>query len=85
MAITNFSQVLLAQINDKKVAEMVANTLRQEHQNDSAVIKEIDKNIDVSPNIIYKWYIAEKSPKSAHLLKLAGRSEERRVGKECRL
>ncbi len=72
MAITNFSQVLLAQINDKKIAEMVANALRQEHQNDSAVIKEIDKNIDVSPNIIYKWYRAEKPPKSAHLLKLAG-------------
>ncbi len=66
MSSLHFSQVLLAQINDQKVANIVAKALRQEHKNDSAVIKRIDQNIDVSPNIIYKWYRAEKPPKSVH-------------------
>jgi len=71
MSLSKISHFDRTKINEKTLANMVAMSLQKKHENDSSVIKRIDQNIDVSSNIIYKWYRAEKSPKSMHLLKLA--------------
>ena len=71
MTILNFSQFPPVRITEQELANLIAKALRCEHQNDSAVIKRIDQKIDVSPHIIYRWYRADKPPKSTHLLRLA--------------
>lgn len=72
MSFSNFSQVFTQQINDQSVATMVANALHHEHQNDTSITKEIGRVTGASLHTINNWCQANNSPKSAHLLILAG-------------
>lgn len=72
MSLSNFSKVLLEQINDQKVAIIFANALRKEHQNDASMVKEIGLITGANLHSINKWCQALNAPKSAHLLILAG-------------
>ncbi len=71
MSFTQKDQVLLDEITDQMVAALVANALRAEHADTSAVIKRIGKLTGANLHSIRKWYQGHNAPKSAHLLMLA--------------
>jgi hypothetical protein len=58
-------------LDDQTVAVMVANALREEHQNDTSSVKKIGQITGVSLHTINKWYRAVNAPNSANLLTLA--------------
>lgn len=71
MSFYKTGRVLPKKVTGKMIATMVANALREAHQNDSSIAKQIGRKTGANLHTISKWLNALYAPKSVHLIALA--------------
>lgn len=70
MSVHKIGKTLLKKVSHKSIAIMVANALREAHQNDSSTVKQIGRKTGINLHAISKWMNARCAPDSVHLITL---------------